>query len=193
MTSSRSEVIKAEAALLFATNGVTETTVRDIGQAAGVYSGSLYHHFPSKDAILGAILMEFVGDVQERFEAVAARAETPESVVRGLIHETLRVIDEHPYATAIYQNDQRYLRDQGLLAPVNDASRSIRSVWMAAISAGVADGSFRDDVPPQVFYRSLRDALWATMHWPVRRDYDVDGFAELLATLFLDGFLARDR
>jgi AcrR family transcriptional regulator len=48
----RRAVILARSAELFATRGVAATTVRDIGEAAGLLSGSLYHYFPSKDAIV---------------------------------------------------------------------------------------------------------------------------------------------
>ncbi len=181
--------IREVAAELFAAKGVAATTVRDIGEVAGVLSGSLYHYFPSKNAIVAEILGDFMADIHHRFGEVAGRAGSHEETVRGLIRATLSTIEEHPRPTAIYQNDRQYLRDQGLLAPIDRESREIREFWLTAISAGVADGTFRDDVPAEVFYRSLRDTLWATMHWPNRRDYDTDEFADLIAGLFLDGFL----
>jgi AcrR family transcriptional regulator len=179
--------ILAHSAELFATRGVAATTVRDIGEAAGVLSGSLYHYFPSKDAIVGEVLAGFMADVQRRFAEVARRSRTPEEAVRALVHETLAVIEEHPYPTAMYQNDRQYLRDRGLLEPVDSASRAVRGHWLTALEAGIADGSFRGDVPPEVFYRALRDTLWATMHWPNRRSYSTAEFAGLLADLFFDG------
>ncbi len=192
----RREEILALSAEMFATRGIAATTVRDIGEAAAVHSGSLYHHFRSKDVIVGEILGRFMADVQERFAAAVEAAATPADRVRGLIRETLRVIDDHPHATAMYQHDRQYLREHGLLDPVDDASRAVRGFWLDAIADGVADGTFRDDVPPEVFYRSVRDTLWATMHWTTRRGYDADEFAELMSRLFFDGFIAaghRDR
>ena len=55
MTGSRRDEILAIAALQFAERGVASTTVRDIGAAAGILSGSLYHHFESKEQILGEV------------------------------------------------------------------------------------------------------------------------------------------
>ena len=52
---------------------------------------------------------------------------------------------------------------------------------MAAISAGIADGTFRADIPPETFYRALRDALWSSMHWPHRPDYTRTDFAAQIA------------
>ncbi len=183
----RRAVILARSAELFATRGVAATTVRDIGEAAGLLSGSLYHYFPSKDAIVGEVLTHFMCDVQRRFAEVARRSRTPEQTVRGLVHETLAVIEEHPYPTAMYQNDRQYLRDRGLLEPVHNASRAVQEHWLVALRSGIADGSFREDVPPEVFYRALRDTLWATMHWPNRKDHSTAEFGDLLVGLFLDG------
>lgn len=183
----RRTLILACAAELFATRGVAAATVRDIGEAAGVLSGSLYHYFPSKDAIVGEVLAQFMADVNRRFAEVARRSRTPEETVRGLVHETLAVIEEHPHPTAIYQNDRQYLRDRGLLGPVHSASRAVQEHWLVALRGGISDGSFRDDVPPEVFYRALRDTLWATMHWPNRKHYCTAAFGDLLVGLFLDG------
>lgn len=183
----RRAAILACSAELFATRGVAATTVRDIGEAAGVLSGSLYHHFPSKDAIVGEVLSAFMEDIQHRFAEAARRAGTPEETVRRLVHETLAVIEEHPHPTAMYQNDRQYLRDRGLLEPVDSASRAVRSHWLEALEAGIADGTFRGDVPPEVFYRALRDTLWATMHWPNRKNFSTEEFADLLVDLFLHG------
>ena len=183
----RRAAILARSAELFATRGVAATTVRDIGEAAGVLSGSLYHYFPSKDAIVGEVLAGFMADVQRRFADATRRSRTPEETLRELIRETLAVIEEHPHPTAMYQNDRQYLRDRGLLEPVDSASRAVRGHWLTALEAGIAEGTFRGDVPPEVFYRALRDTLWATMHWPNRKSYPTADFADLIARLFFDG------
>lgn len=149
----RRTLILACAAELFATRGVAAATVRDIGDAAGDLSGSLYHYFPSKDAIVGEVLSQFMVGVQRRFAEVARRSPTPEQTVRGLVHATLAVIEAHPHPTAMYQNDRQYLRDRGLLQPVHSASRAVREYWLVALRAGIADGSFRDDMPPEVVYQ----------------------------------------
>lgn len=173
---------------LFATRGIAGTTVRDIGEAAGVLSGSLYHYFRSKDAIVSEVLAGFMEDIHARFSEVAAASLSPGETVRGLVHATLLTIERHPHPTAIYQNDRQYLREHGLLDAVDATSREIRGFWLAAIEAGIADRTFRDDVPPEIFYRSLRDSLWATMHWPNRGQFSTAEFGDLVATLFLDGF-----
>jgi AcrR family transcriptional regulator len=176
------------AAELFAQKGIAGTTVRDIGAAASIYSGSLYHFFASKDVIVAEILADFMADVHRTFRAAVEAAPNPVATVRGLIGATLDIIDRHPHATAIYQNDHTYLREHELLQPVDTASQVIQEFWMTALHAGVADGSFRADVPVEVVYRGLRETLWSTTRWPNRRAYRTDELAEIIWTMFFDGF-----
>src|SRR3546814_13386895 len=52
----RREILDA-AAEVFAATGVVAATVRDIGERAGLLSGSLYHHFSSKEEMVAEILL----------------------------------------------------------------------------------------------------------------------------------------
>lgn len=188
----RRDEIMARAAQLFARKGIAGTTVRDIGEVTGLLSGSLYHYFKSKHDIVSEILHRYVDDIHERFSTVVARSACPTDTIRGLIYETLRVIEDHPHPTAIYENERQYLRDHGLLEPVNASSRKVRRYWLTAIEAGIATGEFRDDVPPEIFYRTVRDTLWATVHWPNRAHHSTADFAALMASCFFAGF-AREQ
>jgi AcrR family transcriptional regulator len=187
-TPDRRDTILESSAELFAKKGVASTTVRDIGESAGVFSGSLYHYFKSKNAIVAELLRVFMADIQERFNQVERSADGPEDVLRGLIRETLIVIELHPHPTAIYQNERTYLRDNDLLQSVDGPSREVREHWLKAIAEGVEQGIFRKDIAPEIFYRSVRDTLWSTNHWPDRQKYTTEEFADLMITLFLSGF-----
>ena len=55
--SAKGKVLRA-AALLFRERGYARTTVRDIAAAVGILSGSLFHHFPNKEAILAQLQHE---------------------------------------------------------------------------------------------------------------------------------------
>ena len=186
----RSRILQV-AAQLFADKGIGATTVRDIGDRAGVHSGSLYHWFRSKDEIAAEILSAFLDDIHQRFVTVTRGAPSPEAAIRGLIEATVAVIEDHPAPTAMYQQDRQYLREHGLLDRVDEASRGVRGYWMTAIRAGATDGTFRTDIPPETFYRALRDALWSSMHWPHRSGYPRTEFAGQIAELFLGGYRSR--
>ncbi|WP_067196724.1 TetR/AcrR family transcriptional regulator [Microbacterium sp. XT11] len=80
--------IVADAMHLFSRSGYGDTSLRDIAEAVGVSKSTLLHHYPSKDALLRAVLAERDRSISERVDgADAARAA---DVLRGL-HEGARV------------------------------------------------------------------------------------------------------
>jgi AcrR family transcriptional regulator len=66
------ERILVEAARLFAKRGYHATTTRQIAQAVGIRQPSLFHHFPSKHAIVQEILSSDLDEAVPAVEALAA-------------------------------------------------------------------------------------------------------------------------
>ena len=184
----RRDVILERAAELFAKQGVAATTVRDIADAVGILSGSLYHHFPSKDAIVDAIVSSFMDDLVARYDDVLATEPDPAAKLRGLVHASIATSAEHPHATEIYQNDARYLQAADGSTVVRQSARAVRSAWIKVLEEGAEAGVFRSDVPVKVVYPLLRDGLWLTARWFVpTRSYGYPELAEDYVKVFLDG------
>src|SRR5215469_2636150 len=181
----------AVAAELFARKGIKATTVREIADAVGVLSGSLYHHFPSKDEIAREILLRFLTAIRDRYTDVLARGEGPAQALRALVAASLQLSREQPDATAVYQNELRYLRATPGFEGVQEAAAEVQRAWLRVIEQGVADGAFRHDVAPRVFHRLIRDAVWLSGrgHWPDGDDAPGQ-LADAITTVFLDGFAA---
>ncbi|MGD8861459.1 MAG: TetR/AcrR family transcriptional regulator [Myxococcales bacterium] len=73
------------AAQLFVTRGFDRTTVRELAAAVGIQSGSLFHHFKSKEQILEAVMVAVIELNTGRMRAALERAPDPESKLRALI------------------------------------------------------------------------------------------------------------
>ncbi|MEN3358562.1 MAG: TetR/AcrR family transcriptional regulator, cholesterol catabolism regulator [Mycobacteriales bacterium] len=187
----RRELILTSAAEMFARKGIGATTVREIADAVGVLSGSLYHHFESKDAIVDEILGGYLEAIRTRYAGVLASDKTPADRLHDLVLTSLQVAEEQPYATAIYQNELHYLREQPRFAEILDAAADVQRTWLQVIEKGVADGSFRDDIAPRMFYRLIRDAVWLSVRWHRPGGaYSTDQLAEDVTSIFLHGFAA---
>jgi AcrR family transcriptional regulator len=76
-TGARREILNA-AAYLLKHRGYEAATTRAIATAVGIKGGSIYHHFPSKDAIVGEVVNEGVrvvyDAVEKALDALPARA-----------------------------------------------------------------------------------------------------------------------
>lgn len=185
----RRQRIISGAAKLFAQHGIASTTVRMIGDEVGVLSGSLYHHFDSKEDIVDAIIASYFEELLIRYKAVLAAHDGPEERLRGLAIESFRSIAAHPEACEIYRNDYKYLVSVPRFAYVGKATRKVQRIWLGVIEAGVADEVFRTDIDPHLFYRFARDAIWQSARWyRPRSRHSIDQIAESCLSILMDGF-----
>lgn len=189
MTSRRNQ-IKRVAAKLFVESGVAGTSVRDIADGVGLLSGSLYHHFPSKDAIAFAILDDFLRDLNLRYESVLPHVNGMREELRALVHSSIEVATLHPYATEIYQNERAY---HGPQAPPQVAAGVYRAheFWLDAATRASNSGQLRADVDPAEFARMVREGVW----WSVRYHRESlpqrgTTVADTLLAVFTDGAAA---
>ena len=106
-------------------------------------SGSLYHHFESKDAIVAEILTGYLRAIQDHYAAVLASGKGPADSLHDLVLTSLQVASEQPEATTIYQNERPYLRERPRFADVLAGAADIQRTWLLVIEKGVAEGSFR--------------------------------------------------
>ena len=72
----RAEVILT-AARLFRKHGYERTTVRELARAVGLQSGSLFHHFRSKEEILVAVMNNGIQEVIDGGQQALARYDAP--------------------------------------------------------------------------------------------------------------------
>src|SRR3954471_7408881 len=93
------------AAELFASKGFRNTTVRDIADAAGILSGSLYHHFDSKESMVDEILRTFQEELFASYDAVLASDDDPRTKIDKCVRLSFEAIDRHPHEVAIFQNE----------------------------------------------------------------------------------------
>ena len=186
---SRRDIILREAAALFATRGVAATTVRQIADEVGVLSGSLYHHFDSKEVIVQDIVISYLDDLRARYKALGERDLDPLKRLRLIVLVSLQTAGDHPHAVEIYQNEAVLLRSVPRSREIAMAAKEIHRFWSDVISAGVDTGQFRADVSSRLFHRLIRDAVWLSPRWyrPTAA-YPAAKLVDDLLMVFLEGF-----
>jgi len=142
------EQLLAAAKAAFAASGA-ETPLEDIARRAGVGIGTLYRHFPSRDALLAAVSRREV----EHLAASAAR-----------------LLDERPAGEALeawlhllvdYMATKRVIAP-ALQASVGEGAEAYASGGAAVsesmnrlLEAAIAAGAVRPDIGPQDLFRAM--------------------------------------
>lgn len=189
MTSTtRREELLAIAAGLFAERGLRATTVRDIADAAGILSGSLYHHFSSKEAIVDEILRGFLDSLFGDYQRIDDAGSSPRETLEGLVRVSFEAIHRHRDEVAIYQDELKHLRGNPRFDYLRERNTEFREMWTDVLSRGMESGEFRPDLDIRLTYRFLRDTVWVAVRWYRPEDADDHAaIADQYLRIVLDG------
>ncbi len=98
----RLPLILDEAARLFRAQGFDGTSVRDIVRAVDMLPGSLYYHFPTKEALLAAVYAEGVRRISDAVAgAIAGRRDPWERLEAACIAHLEALLQESDYAQVV--------------------------------------------------------------------------------------------
>jgi AcrR family transcriptional regulator len=163
--SERRAELLALAAEMFAEHGFRATTVRDIADAAGILSGSLYHHFDSKESMVDEILRSFLDELFGRYREIVAAGGDPRDMLEAVVVASFDSIDRRHADVAIYQNESRYLTQFDRFAYIDELGAEFRKLWVGILEEGVRSGVFRRDLDVELVYRFIRDTVWVAVRW----------------------------
>jgi AcrR family transcriptional regulator len=163
------------ALVLFAAKGFAETTTSDICQAAGISTGSLFHYFPSKQAVFYGIWELDRTEWDDAFAAAQANPDPWEAlmvivdklaadaavpIMAGLLVEVIAQAHRDPgFAAGLAENDRRQitgvarlihrLREAGLGdpgLPEEEAARSVLTLTDSFLGRGYPEPDRDRDV-----------------------------------------------
>ncbi|PXW35486.1 UNVERIFIED_CONTAM: TetR family transcriptional regulator [Williamsia faeni] len=188
----RRDELLAVASGLFAERGVRTTTVRDIADSAGILSGSLYHHFDSKESMVDEILRSFLDSLFDTYHQVVEAGLPARETLTGLVIASFESIDRDHSAVAIYQDEAKRLASQDRFSYIQDRNVEFRTLWSDVLTKGMADGSFRPDLDTELVYRFMRDTVWVAVRWyRPGGDRTARQVAEQYLSVVLDGIVPR--
>jgi AcrR family transcriptional regulator len=127
----RQELLDA-AANLFADRGFAGVTMDDIGAARGISGPALYHHFSSKEAMLGEMLVAISDHLLARGREIVARHDDPARAVDELVDFHVDFSVSHPELITVHLRDLVYAPEDDQ-AQVRRLQRQYVEVWVGAL------------------------------------------------------------
>lgn len=172
------------AAHLFRSKGYERTTVRDLASAVGIQSGSIFHHFKSKDEILRSVMEETIRYNTALMRASLAEAETLRERVLALIRCELQSImggTGEAMAVLVYEWRSLSQASQQFILELRD---TYEQLWLDVLSEAKAAGYFNAD--PFILRRFLTGALsWTNTWFRPEGPMSLDQLAEQALSLVL--------
>lgn len=160
----RDELLELAAAM-FAERGLRATTVRDIADSAGILSGSLYHHFSSKEEMVDEVLRGFLDWLFARYQQIVETEPNPLERLKGLFMTSFEAIEHRHAQVVIYQDEAKRLSGQERFSYVEQRNKEQRKMWLDLLNQGVEEGYFRPDIDVDLVYRFIRDTTWVSVRW----------------------------
>jgi len=151
------------AAHLFRSKGYERTTVRDLASAVGIQSGSIFHHFKSKDEILRSVMEETILYNTALMHASLAEASNLRERVLALIRcELQSIMGGTGEAMAVLVYEWRSLSEEGQ-AYILSLRDTYEELWLKVLDEAKDAGYFKAD--PFILRRFLTGALSWTTTW----------------------------
>jgi AcrR family transcriptional regulator len=167
----------------FATDGAISATLDEIRREADVSVGAMYHHFPDKPALAGAVYAQVMSEYQAGFVAMLRTHATAEAGIRGGVAHHLHWVAADRSEAALLLGDRldsAELRDSNreFFAAVRDwwrphhvygVLRPLQAGITAALWFGPAQEFSRNwiagDEPkmPRGVVKTFADAAWMTL------------------------------
>jgi len=151
------------AARLFREKGYAHTTVRDLGKAVGLLSGSLFYHFDTKNDILCTVMAESIAVTFDRIRHRLEHAKTPRDKLLALIRSDLEGLHletkdgyyvlVHEWRNLSEENKRKILALRG----------EYEGFWMDALHE--CDEAGLLSMNPVILRRLLNGAISWTSHW----------------------------
>ncbi|WP_042283657.1 SACE_7040 family transcriptional regulator [Nocardiopsis alba] len=107
----RTAILRA-AARLFAAHGYRGVTIDDLGRAVGTTGPALYRHFPGKEALLGAVLVDISERLAARGRALVAEADGPEEALRALLRGHIEFALDEPDLITVHDRELGNLTEE---------------------------------------------------------------------------------
>lgn len=136
-------IVLETAASLFAKRGYGGTSLRDVAEALNMSRTGLYHHFPSKEKLLEAILDEVIFSSERQIEKMIHEVGNDyEAALRKLVETTTIWILDH---SVMFRVIDRSVDDlpPDVREKSNRSKRMILESFITVIDRGIEQGQFR--------------------------------------------------
>lgn len=177
---------------VFNRQGYEATSIGDLARELGLTKSAIYHHVPSKEALLAAALDEALDGLSAAIDDAvhAAPAASAYDRLRCAVHDSVEILTRHLPAVTLLL---RVRGNSEIELAALERRRAIDDKLARLVQAAVEEGSLRADIPPELTSRLLFGTVNSLVEW-YRPDgpVSVEDLSRSVVALIFDGLAARN-
>ncbi|NKQ51572.1 TetR/AcrR family transcriptional regulator [Amycolatopsis sp. K13G38] len=154
----RDELLRI-AGRVFAQAGYAGTSLRDIADAAGILTGSLYHHFPSKEALAVELISEFQAEMDELARRPRLESGHPLTDLVEFADKVGQIAGRHRAAVHMCRRDAPTTATETMTTLVRRKPVALNRRWATLLRAARDAGTLRAEVDLPVLQAVLPIAV----------------------------------
>lgn len=174
---------------VFDERGYDGTSMEDLARATGIAKSSIYHHVPSKEALLAAAVDRALGALFAVLEEPAARSGQAIDALEHVVRRTTEVLfAELPFVRLLLRVHGNTHTEQRALQRRREFDRRVADL----VRRATADGDLRADVDPRLATRLLFGMVNSVSEWRDPSRLSVRAVTDAVVAIGFDGLRRRD-
>ena len=175
---------------IFSKYGYHKATMRQIVQASGLSTGSIYHYVGSKQDILSLAAEYAIKAGNQAIEHANYDISDPEKALRHVIEEIYRGMSQQQDMVLFSYQELKHLTPDRRL-PILENDKRFAKVFERIIATGIEKGTFREDINPVVVSQDvvIMGHMWAFRRWSLSKDTDFENYLNSQIEFILNGCL----
>lgn len=189
----RLEILETAASLIASTG--LRTSMREIGEAAGLLKGSLYHHFTSKDAILVELTRRYYADLDrvgemglERLDASSSESVADKIEQLGLAMAECAVTHRAALQMTFHESPSSHPE---LVELLSNPPTLAQQAMLQTLRAGRHSGDIRADIDLPTLADRMSQTMLSVGLDVIRHNAPSERVAGVLCRVMLNGLARR--
>ncbi len=158
------ETVLRRAIEAFIRQGYDATSIGDVARELGLTKSAIYHHVPSKEALLAAALDEALGGLGAAIDAAAREADGTSAYdrLRTAVRRSVEILGDHLPAVTLLL---RVRGNSEVELAALERRRVLDDKLADLVRAAVEEGSLRADIAPELISRLLFGMVNSLVEW----------------------------
>jgi AcrR family transcriptional regulator len=158
------ETVLRRAIELFNRQGYDATSIGDLARELGLTKSAIYHHVPSKEALLAAALDEALDGLSAAIDASVSESGGSSAYerLRSAVRQSVEILGHHLPAVTLLL---RVRGNSEVELAALERRRVIDDKLAGLVRAAVDEGSLRADISPELISRLLFGMVNSLVEW----------------------------